>query len=128
MGDQVTGLTYEFTKTGTEEVPEYHVVSVTLDDGTKIDLTDTTKTYRICTSNYSSTLEGSVFKDKTPIYDEGLAPVDNVTMVELLREEAKANDGEIAVDTRARGKDVTATFTQTNSSNGSGEYNLRKAS
>ena len=34
--------------------------------------------------------------------------VDNVTIIELLREEAKANDGYISVDTSARGVNVGA--------------------
>ena len=34
---------------------------------------------------------------------EAEAPVDNVTVIELLREEASENDGYISVDTESRG-------------------------
>ena len=102
-GDQMSGLTFEYIDHGTSDAPDIEIVSITLDDGTKVDINDTQKTYRICTSNYSGTLPGGVFENKTSIVSEGDAPVDNVTIIELLREEAKENNGYIAVDTSKRG-------------------------
>jgi len=102
-GDQVSGLTYEYINHGTEEYPEIEIISITLNDGTEVDLNDTEKLYRVCTSNYNATLDGSVFLDKTPVIPESEAPVDNLTVIELLREEASENDGRISVDTEPRG-------------------------
>ncbi|MCR5322552.1 MAG: hypothetical protein K6E85_04715 [Lachnospiraceae bacterium] len=58
---------------------------------------------RVCTTDYSGTLEGSVFENKTSIISEGEAPVDNVTIIELLREEGTENNGHISVDNSERG-------------------------
>ena len=102
-GDQVSGLTYEYINHGTEEYPEIEIISITLNDGTEVDLNDTEKLYRVCTSNYNATLDGSVFLDKTPVIPESEAPIDNLTVIELLREEASENDGRISVDTEPRG-------------------------
>ena len=102
-GDQVSGLTYEYINHGTEEEPDVEIVSITLDDGTEVDLHDSQTLYRICTSNYNATLDGSIFIDKTPVVPESEAPVDNVTVIELLRDEASENDGRIFVDTEPRG-------------------------
>ena len=102
-GDQVSGLTYEYINHGTEEEPDIEIVSITLDDGTEVDLHDPQTLYRVCTSNYNATLDGSVFLGKTPVVPEAEAPVDNITVIELLREEAGENDGRISVDTEPRG-------------------------
>ena len=108
FGDQVSGLTFEYVDHGTAEASDIEIVSITLDDGTEVDIGDDKKTYRVCTSNYSATLAGGVFIGKTSVNSTGDAPVDNVTIIELLREEAKANDGYISVDTSARGVNVGA--------------------
>ena len=102
-GDQVSGLTYEYINHGTEEYPDIEIVRITLNDGTEVDLNDTRTLYRVCTSNYNATLDGSVFLDKTPVVPESEAPVDNLTVIKLLREEARENDGHISVDTEPRG-------------------------
>ena len=99
----------QYVNHGTVEAPDIEIISITLDDGTEVDINDTTKTYLICTSNYSATLENSVFIDKVSVVSEGEAPIDNVTIIELLREEAAANDGYIFVDTSERGIDVENT-------------------
>ena len=106
FGDQMSGLTFEYINHGTASAPDIEILSITLDDGTEVDIKDTKKTYRICTTDYSATLPGGVFENKTSIVSEGDAPVDNVTIIELLREEAKANNGYIAVDTSKRGIEV----------------------
>ena len=102
-GDQMSGLTFEYLNHGTDRYPDIEIVSITLDDGTEVDIRDEKTLYRVCTSNYNSTLAGSVFEDKEPLVPEAEAPIDNITMVELLRQEARDNDGYIAVDTGARG-------------------------
>ena len=102
-GDQVSGLTYEYINHGTEEYPDIEIVRITLNDGTEVDLNDTRTLYRVCTSNYNATLDGSVFLDKTPVVPESEAPVDNLTVIKLLREEASENEGHISVDTEPRG-------------------------
>ena len=104
-GDQVTGLTYEYNKYGTEEEPVYEVVSITLDDGTPVDIEGTEPIYRVVTSNYSATLEGSVFEGKTPVFPEVNAPIDNQALIEVLREmrDTEGSDGYIPVDTSPNG-------------------------
>ena len=108
FGDQVSGLTFEYINHGPSEAPDIEIVSITLDDGTEVNIKDNKKTYRVCTTNYSATLANSVFIGKTSVNSTGDAPVDNVTIIELLREEAKANNGYISVDTSERGINVEA--------------------
>ena len=103
FGDQMSGLTYTYINHGTKDKPDIEVVSITLSDGTEVDVHDTTKLYRVCTSNYSATVPGGVFEGKEPLYPEAEAPLDNLTMIVLLRQEARDNDGYIAVDTSPRG-------------------------
>lgn len=124
-GDQMSGLTFTYTQTEKESSGEeekggpaggpggpgggrgksydYEILSITLSDGTVVDPDDTETTYLVCTSSYSGTLKGGVFENKTPVYPVTEAPVDNVTIIELLREEAAENGGLISVDTSARG-------------------------
>ena len=133
-GDQMSGLTFTYTQTEKESSSEeaaapdagkggpggpggpgggnrksydYTILSITLSDGTVVDPTDTETTYLVCTSNYSGTLRGGVFENKEPVYPAAEAPIDNVTIIELLREEAAENDGHISVDTGVRGTLVT---------------------
>ena len=105
-GNQVSGLTFNFINHGTEEEPDVEVLSITLSDGTPVDVHDDVKTYRVVTTNYSALLEGSVFEGKTPLVPESDAPIDNMTIVELLREEAAENGGLIYVDYGQRGIEV----------------------
>ena len=102
-GDQVSGLAYEYINHGTEEEPDIEIISITLNDGTEVNLHDPQTLYRICTSNYNATLDGSVFLGKIPVVPESEAPIDNLTVIELLREEASENDGHLSVDTEPRG-------------------------
>ncbi len=92
---------------GSRKTYEYTITSITLSDGTVVDVNDTETTYLVCTSSYSGTLAGGVFENKTPVYPITEAPIDNITIIELLREEAAANNGLISVDTSARGTLVT---------------------
>ena len=102
-GDQMSGLTFTYEVGGSGRNAEVTIVSITLDDGTEVDIHGDETTYRICTSNYSGTLAGGVFEKKEPIYPAAEAPIDNITMIDLLREEARDNEGYIAVDTGVRG-------------------------
>lgn len=102
-GDQMSGLTFEYEASGSGRNAEITIVSITLDDGTEVDIHDDETFYRVCTSNYSGTLAGSVFADKEPLFPASEAPIDNITMIDLLREEARDNEGYISVDTGARG-------------------------
>ncbi len=110
-GDQMTGLTFTFTATGDDDTPraerEFTIQSITLDDGTEVDLLDTETLYRVCTSNYSATMPGSVFEGKEPVISISDAPIDNEAFISLLRETKEATGGYIPVDTGARGIDVT---------------------
>ena len=106
-GDQVSGLTFTFTVSGDDKTPrkerKVRIISITLDDGTEVDLEDEETLYRVCTSNFNSTLPGSVFEGKEPVIPEVDAPVDTDLFVEVLRKEREENDGYIFVDTSERG-------------------------
>ena len=107
-GDQMSGLTFTYIDRGGGPAPDIEIVSITLDDGTEVDVGDGETLYRVCTSNYSATLPGSVFEDKEPLFPETEAPIDNLAMIALLREEARDNEGYIAVDAGARGTCLNA--------------------
>ena len=103
FGDQMSGLTYTYINHGTKDQPDIEVVSITLSDGTEVDIHDSQTLYRVCTSDFSATLPGSVFEDKEPLYPVAEAPLDNLTLIHFLRQEARDNEGYIAVDTSPRG-------------------------
>ena len=102
-GDQMSGLTFTYEASGYGRDAVITIRSITLDDGTQVDIHDDTTLYRVCTSNYSGTLEGSVFSTKDPVFPAAEAPIDNITMIDLLRQEARDNMGYITVDTAPRG-------------------------
>ena len=109
-GDQMSGLTFTYTATGNKKTPreerEYTILSITLDDGTEVDINDTEKLYRVCTTSYNATLPGSVFEDKEPVVPVSDTPVDNDTYIQLLREKKETGDGYIPVDTSPRGTEI----------------------
>lgn len=111
-GDQMTGVTFTWTATGDDTMDraerEYTILSATLDDGTEVDLNDTEKLYRVCVTNFSATVPGSVFEGKEPLVPMADAPVDNEAMIRVLREESLANNGYISVDERPRSVEVGA--------------------
>ena len=103
LGDQMSGLTYTYINHGTKDQPDIEVVSITLSDGTEVDLHDSQTLYRVCTTDFSATLTGSVFEGKEPLYPVAEAPLDNLTLILFLRQEARDNEGCIAVDMSPRG-------------------------
>ncbi len=107
-GDQMSGLTFEYEASGTGRNADITILRITLADGTEVDLRDETTLYRVCTSNYSGTLAGGVFADKEPVFPASEAPIDNISMIDLLRTEARDNFGRIDVDTSPRGICVNA--------------------
>ena len=106
FGDQMSGLSFTYERQGTEDEPVYIIHSITLDDGTEVDINDNTTLYRVCTAVYNASLDDGVFYGKEPIYPESDAPIDNVTMSEWLRQEAAENNGYLYVDTGVRGTQV----------------------
>ena len=113
FGDQMTGLSFTYTATGDADTPrnerEFTIQSITLDDGTEVDMQDTERLYRVCTTDFNATYPDSVFEDKEPLVPIADAPMDNDAFIALLRRERDAGDGYIPVDTRMRGTDVTET-------------------
>ena len=103
FGDQMSGLTYTYINHGTKEQPDIEVASITLSDGTEVDVHDSQTLYRVCTADFNATLTGSVFEGKEPLYPVSEAPLDNLTLIRFLRQEARDNEGRIAVDTSPRG-------------------------
>lgn len=102
FGDQVSGLTFEYKNIGTEENPVIEIVSITLSDGTKVDIADNDTKYKICITDYSAELEGSVFAGKTPLKPATEAPVDNLAIISVLRDRRDKGDIQIPVDRNAR--------------------------
>lgn len=105
LGDQMSGLvaTYYVDADGNKVIN-----SITLDDGTVVDITDTTTTYRIVTYEYCATLPDSVLLGKTPVQDINVAPIDNESAIVALKEIAAANDGKIPLDVTAHFYEVEA--------------------
>ena len=103
LGDQMSGLTYTYINHGAKAQPDIEVVSITLSDGTEVDIRDSQALYRVCTTDFNATLAGSVFESKEPLYPAAEAPLDNLTLIHFLRQEARDNEGYIAVDTSPRG-------------------------
>ena len=103
----MSGLTFEYVNNGSKDKANIEIISITLSDGTIIDMEDTETLYRVCTTNYSGTLVGSVFEAKEPLVPASEAPIDNEAFIEMLRSEAQENNGYIAVDTEGRGFDVS---------------------
>ena len=101
-GDQISGLTFEYNNNGTAETPVYEIVSITLDNGTKIDIHGKDTKYRIVISNYSATLSGSVFEGKTPLHPELESPVDNQALIKLLRDRRDKGQVHIPTDNKPR--------------------------
>lgn len=108
-GDQFSGMTVKYTgepdTVGEDGRPipgKKTVVSITLDDGTAVDITDTEKTYRVVVNEYCATLPGSVFENKTPVQDVNEAPIDNLSAIAALREIGKANEGKLPLDLTER--------------------------
>ena len=103
FGDQVSGLTFEYKNNGTEEEPVIEIVSITLSNGTEVDLTDKDTKYKVCITNYSAELEGSIFAGKTPLKPATEAPVDNAAIISVLRDRREKGDIQIPTDHNARG-------------------------
>ena len=101
-GDQISGLSFTYCRLGEGEHAQYVISEITLSDGSLIDPEDTHTLYRICTTNYSSTLQGAVFEGKTPVVPEKDAPIDNIALIELLREKRDAGEPYFPVDTSRR--------------------------
>ena len=85
-GDQMSGLTFEYKNNGTEEEPVIEVVSITLSDGTKVDVKDQKTKYKVCITNYCAKVPGSVFEGKKPLKDEKDAPIDNQAIIKVLND------------------------------------------
>lgn len=109
-GDQMSGLTFEYKNNGTDDEPVIEVVSITLSDGTKVDVKDQKTKYKICITNYCAKIPGSVFEGKKPLKDEKDAPIDNQLIIKTLRNRRGNGDVHIPTDTKPRGtvaKDTT---------------------
>lgn len=101
---------FTYTATGDADTPrekrEFTIKSITLDDGTEVDINDTETLYRVCTSSYNAGMPDSVFEGKEPVIPFADAPDDNDAFIRLLRKEKEANGGYIPVDTGVRGIEI----------------------
>ena len=112
FGSYFTGLRLVYEKQADETEK---LVTVLLDDGRSVDLTDTEQTYRVSTNEFCATRIGSIFKDKTPVQNINDAPLDNDGAIEALREIGKQNNGVLPLFTGKRifsaENLITVTFT-----------------
>ena len=110
-GDQVAGLAFTYSATGTPDQycdeRDYTILSVTLDDGTEVDIHDTETLYRVCIIDFCATVPGSVFENREPVIPAADSPVDHESIVAHLRRVFAENGGYIAVDDSPRGTEVT---------------------
>lgn len=102
-GDQMSGFTFTYTEEKTEKGTRISIIDIVLNDGTKVDPFDTSTLYRVCLTSYNATVPGSVFENKMPLISEAEAPVDHDAFIDILRTEAKDNNGYIFVDESPRG-------------------------
>ena len=102
-GDQMSGLTFEYKNNGTDAEPVIEVVSITLSDGTKVDVKDQKTKYKVCITNYCAKVAGSVFEGKKPVKDEKDAPIDNQLIIKTLRNRKSSGDVHIPTDNKPRG-------------------------
>ena len=89
------------------EEREYTILSITISDGTEIDMEDTQTLYRVCIGDFNAKSSDSVFEGKAPLIPEAEAPTDNETLIRLLREEGVENNGYFAVDDSPRGIEIS---------------------
>lgn len=104
-GDQMSGLVVTFYKDADGNPV---ISSITLDDGTVVDINDTETTYRVVVNEYCATLGGSVFEGKTPVQDINAAPIDNQAAIESLKAISAAYEGRIPLDLTERCYEVEA--------------------
>ena len=103
FGNQISGLSFTYYQLGArDEDSVFYIDSITMSDGRKVDVSDKTTTYRICISDYSSTVPGSVCIGKEPLVPEQDAPADYLALIDYLRENKKQGDGYIPIDNSAR--------------------------
>ncbi len=108
FGNQMTGLTFTYYQLGAQDShPVYYVDSITMADGREVDLSDTETTYRICITDYSATVPGSVCIGKEPVVPIQDAPTDHLALIEYLRENKSKGDGYIPIDNSARAEKLS---------------------
>ncbi len=108
-GDQMSGFTFTYTEEKTEKGTKISIIDIVLNDGTKVGPFDTSTLYRVCVTSYNATVSGSVFENKIPLVSEAEALVDHDAFIDILRTEAKDNNGYIFVDESPRGYLLTET-------------------
>lgn len=113
FGDQVSGLTFEYNNRGTDEAPNIEIVSITMDNGTSIDVDGTDTKYRVVVPNYCASQSGSVFEFKKPLHPVLEAPVDNQSLIALLRDRRDKGQVHIPTDNKPKGKCLNANEVQT---------------
>ena len=103
---------WEYKNNGTEDEPVIEVVSITLSDGTKVDVKDQKTKYKVCITNYCAKVPGSVFEGKKPLKDEKDAPIDNQLIIKTLRN--RRGNGEVHIPTDAKSRGSVAKDTADN--------------
>ena len=107
--DQVSGLTFEYYNRGTLEQPVTEIVSIKLKSGTVVDIHDTDTKYRVVTTGNNANRPGSVFEGKTPVlFTELDAPVDNISLIDILRNRRDKGQVHIPTDDSSRGTCLNA--------------------
>ena len=101
-GDQVSGITFKYNNNGTAEEPDIEIVSITLANGKSVDISDTEAKYRVVISSSCANQPGSVFEGKEPLHAELDSPVDNQSIIALLRDRRDRGQVHIPTDSASR--------------------------
>jgi 2',3'-cyclic-nucleotide 2'-phosphodiesterase (5'-nucleotidase family) len=101
-GDQVSGLTFTYNNNGTAEEPDIEIVSITLDNGTSVDISGTEAKYRVVISSGCANQPGSVFEGKEALHAELDSPVDNQSIIAYLRDRRDRGQVHIPTDSDSR--------------------------
>lgn len=102
---QLTGLTFKYKESSSGGI---EITEITLDNNKVVDMDDEDTIYKICLTDYSATLEGSIVNEfkLEPTNNKQTALIEAEAVINMLKEHRKSIDPEkflIDVDLSERG-------------------------
>ena len=103
--DQLTGLKFKYRENSTGNI---EITEITLDNGVMVDMDDEKTTYKICLTNYSAMLDGSIVKEfqLKQINNDQTAPIEAEAIINILKKHCGSTEPSnflIDVDLSERG-------------------------
>ena len=103
--DQLTGLKFKYKESSSGSI---EITEITLDNNKVVDMDDEDTIYKICLTDYSATLEGSIVNEfkLEPTNNKQTALIEGEAVINMLKEHRKSIDPEkflIDVDLSERG-------------------------